>query len=238
MGRNPASRVSAVARQIQGNWRSSVSGALITSGFPARDAMVVEVGEKSGRLEEVFRELSVHYAELASARRMLIMRSAYPVVVFHAGVILLSIPLAIVSGGWLHYLGTVIPTLGVFYLLVGGLWAAWKPLCRRLSMDAAFASLFQRIPFLGQGFVTWTSWSFASVSAIAIRAGSGFLDAFSAAGRACGNAALSAASENVVHRVASGSVDLGRLFGRNRDCRRSSYEPSKPARPQASLMKS
>ncbi len=143
---------------------------------------------------------------------MLVTRSAYPVVVFHAGVILLSIPLAIVSGGWLQYFGTVIPTLGAFYLIVGGLWAVWGPLRRKLSVDSSFASFFQRIPFIGQGFVTWTAWSFASIAAISIRAGGGFLEAFSAAGRACGNAVMSTAATRVAHRVASGSAHLGEAF--------------------------
>lgn len=212
MGRNPASRLSAAARQIHANWKSSVSDALIASGFPIRDALIVEVGEKSGRLEEVFRELSIHYAELAAARRMLVMRSAYPVVVFHAGVILLSIPLAIVSGGWLRYFGTVIPTLGVFYLIVGGAWAMWRPLRRKLSNDSSLASLFQRIPFLGRGFVTWSSWSFASIAAISIRAGGGFFEAFSAAAQACGNAVLATATDHAIHRVASGAAHLGEAF--------------------------
>lgn len=212
MGRNPASRLSAAARLIHSNWRSSVSDALVASGFPARDAVIVEVGEKSGRLEEVFRELSVHYAELDAARKMLVMRSAYPVVVFHAGVILLSIPLAIVSGGWMHYLGVVVPTLGVFYLILGGLWVLWRWLRKKLAADTHLAKAFQRVPFLGQAFATWSSWSYASVAAISIRAGGGFLEAFSSAGQACGNAVMATASQNVVHRVASGAADLGEAF--------------------------
>lgn len=212
MGRNPASRLSAAARAIHSNWRSSVSEALVASGFPARDAVIVEVGEKSGRLEEVFRELSVHYAELDAARKALVMRSAYPVVVFHAGVILLSIPLAIMSGGWMHYLSVVIPTLGAFYLIVGGLWMFWKWLRKKLAADTHLAQAFQRVPFLGQAFATWSSWSFASVAAISIRAGGGFLEAFSSAGQACGNAVMATASQNVVRRVASGTADLGEAF--------------------------
>lgn len=212
MGRNPSSRLSAAARLIHSNWRSSVSDALVASGFPARDAVIVEVGEKAGRLEEVFRELSVHYAELDAARRMLVMRSAYPLVVFHAGVILLSIPLAIVSGGWSHYLAMVVPTLGVFYVIVVGLWLLWKWLRKKLAGDTQLAKAFQCVPFLGRAFSTWSAWSFASVAAISIRAGGGFLEAFSSAGQACGNALMATASQNVVHRVATGTANLGEAF--------------------------
>ncbi|MBN8711004.1 MAG: hypothetical protein BGO12_14250 [Verrucomicrobia bacterium 61-8] len=216
MGRNPASRLGRAARQIQANWQSSISGALISSGFPSRDAYVVEVGEKSGRLEEVFRELSVHYAELDAARRMLVMRSAYPVVVFHASVILLSIPSAIMAGNWAHYLATVIPTLAALYLVVGGIWLAWKPLRRALASTPSAAAAFQGIPFLGRGFLTWSAWSYASIASISIRAGGGFLEAFSAAGQACGNAILASASERAIHRVASGTAHLGEAFASER----------------------
>ncbi len=201
---------------------------MIASGFPARDALIVEVGEKSGRLEEVFRELSVHYAELAAARRMLVTRSAYPVVVFHAGVILLSIPLAIVSGGWLQYFGTVIPTLGAFYLIVGGLWAVWGPLRRKLSIDSSFASFFREFPLSGRALSPGRRGVLPRSQRSPFAQGVDSSRHFRLQDEPVAMLSCPPLRPGLHIGWLRDQRIWGRLFVRNRDCRRNSYAPSRP----------
>ena len=129
--------------------------------FPPLVCTLIEVGEKSGRLDEVLRGLAEHYEQLLSLRRTFLVGIAWPAIQLFAaiGVVgLLIWVLGIVRSmagtevdplgfglvgtpGLLVYLGLVFTTLGgVAVLVMGLLRGAFGPAPLRVAM---------RLPVLG-----------------------------------------------------------------------------------------
>lgn len=57
-------------------------------GFPEFDAALIEAGDKSGRLDQCFKLLSVYYQERAQTLRAVISGLLYPIFLFHMAVVL------------------------------------------------------------------------------------------------------------------------------------------------------
>jgi type IV pilus assembly protein PilC len=129
--------------------------------FPPLVCTLIEVGEKSGRLDDILRGLAEHYEQLLSLRRTFLVGIAWPAIQFFAaiGVVgLLIWVLGIVRSmagtevdplgfglvgtpGLLVYLGLVFTTLGgVTVLVMGLLRGAFGPAPLRIAM---------RLPVLG-----------------------------------------------------------------------------------------
>jgi len=129
--------------------------------FPPLVCTLIEVGEKSGRLDDILRGLAEHYEQLLSLRRTFLVGIAWPAIQLFAaiGVVgLLIWVLGIVRSmagtevdplgfglvgtpGLLVYLGLVFTTLGgVAVLLMGLLRGAFGPAPLRIAM---------RLPVLG-----------------------------------------------------------------------------------------
>ncbi len=185
---------------------SSASQAFLGAGFDPSDSAVIEAGETTGRLDQVFEELEVYYQQLAEARRMIIRRSAYSVVVLHVGAVLLALPSAVLAGSVEMFFVQCLPVLFVFYGLVFGALIGWQVLRGMVSNSAVAALAITRIPLLGGILTNLTAWKFALVLSLYVRAGGGMLKAFSLAGDSCGNALLKAASNRAVPRVQNGET--------------------------------
>lgn len=218
MARNPSSALGRWAAGTLQDWEThrSIQTVLKNAGLAERDVAVVEAGEASGRLPEVFRELSAFYHELAKARQALISRSYYPLFIFHFGILLTSIPAAILEGGLKGYLLTVLPAFAVLYAALGLLWLALMLLKKHLASAPSGARFFARLPILGAFFRDWTGWNFAMIASLYLRAGGGLLNAFAAAGRGSGNAALAAGAEAAVRNVRQEGCGLAEAFLRER----------------------
>ena len=126
VGRKPGRGIADCARQLFHALQASgsVSEAFRAAKFPESDAAVIEAGEATGRLEQVYQELEQYYSQLAEARRKVLAKSLYPVLVLHMGVLLLAIPPAILSGGWSTYWESVLPVLAGIY---GGFFSSGWP---------------------------------------------------------------------------------------------------------------
>lgn len=185
---------------------NSASEAFLGAGFAASDGAVIEAGETTGRLDQVFGELEAYYQQLAQARKGIIKRSTYSVFVLHFGALLLAVPPAIVAGSFATYLANALPVLGVFYALLVASWLGWRFMCSSVARSPAGAQFFTRIPVLGSFLGNLTAWKFSLVLSLYVRAGGGMLKAFSLAGASSDNALLRAASAKAVPRVQAGET--------------------------------
>jgi type II secretory pathway component PulF len=96
----------AEAVQSTGNW------------IPAFDVALIQAGEKSGRLPNVFRQLAQHYEERAALARMVLAAVAYPAFLFHFAIFILPFPTFYISGKWAPYLGQTLGMLLPIYAVI------------------------------------------------------------------------------------------------------------------------
>lgn len=182
----------------------SVPMAFHRAGFSAGDCAVLDAGESSGRLGDVFAELAEHYRRLAGARSRIISRSLYPVFVMHFAALLLPLPAAVLAGSPVVYLrgaGTVL--LG-FYAVLVLLWAGWRLAASAYASNAAAGRLLGLLPGLGAWLRTWTASRFASTFSLFVASGGGLLRGMEVSGRASGSALIAASAAQVVGRVKAG----------------------------------
>lgn len=215
VGRKPGGGISGCARRLFLALQAtgSVSEAFRTANFPESDAAVIEAGELTGRLEHVYQELEQYYTQLATARRQVIAKSLYPVAVLHLGVLLLAIPPIIISGGGIGgYLRSVLPVLVGVYFVGFLLWIAWKAICLLVANNPQAARVILAVPVLGGFLSNWTSWKYASVLSLYVRAGGGLFRAVESAGNSCRNAVLREASVRALDMVRQRGVSLSDAF--------------------------
>ncbi len=196
LSRNSDRPVKSCLQSLIASLRTSenVGEAFRRAGFSESDAAIIQAGEASGRLDRVFLDLAEFYAQLAQARRTIIAKSIYPVLVLHLAAVLLAIPPALLDGGWTQFFAQSLPILVGFYLciLLGAL--LWRIARSLLSRSSTSAKVVIRIPVLGGFLLSWSLWKFASVLSLYIAAGGSLLRAFEMAGAACENADLRAST--------------------------------------------
>lgn len=216
LSRNSCREIAARLNALHANFQlcGNASRAFRDAGFSESDAAIIQAGESTGRLDTVFLELGRYYHQLAEARRTIIAKSIYPVLVLHAGAILLAIPPAVLDGRWSTFLGKSLPILAIFYvaLILGAL--LWRGARKLLEHNVTAARNLMRIPVVGQFLGNWTAWRFASVLSLYAGAGGGLLRAFETAGASCGNALLNEASLAAISLVQRGE-DLTEGFRRH-----------------------
>jgi type II secretory pathway component PulF len=206
LSRNPRTEVAVCLNAVRESITTSgeAGRTFREAGFSESDAAVIEAGEATGRLDTVFLDLAAYYRQLANARRTILAKSLYPVLVLHLGAMLLAIPPAIMEGGWPAFFAHALPILAAFYafLFAGGVF--WRIVRTLLSRDTRAARLLMQIPLFGAFLRYWTAWRFASVLSLYAGAGAGLLKAFETAGSCCGNALLRSATASAVSLVRAG----------------------------------
>ncbi len=214
MARKPGGGIAGCARKLFDALQSSgsVSQAFRAAKFSDSDAAVIEAGEATGRLEQVYLELEQYYSQVAAARRQIFAKSLYPVLVLHLGVFLLAIPRAISDGGWNTYWKGVLPVLLGFYLAGFLCLLAWGVIRNLVSQNSTAARVILAVPVFGGFLADWTAWKYTSVLSLYVRAGGGLLKAVESAGRTCGNAILRKASEGALAGVRERGLGLAEAF--------------------------
>jgi type IV pilus assembly protein PilC len=202
-------RLKAVRAHLQAT--GNLGRAFREAGFSESDVAIIQAGEASGRLDAVFLELGEFYRQLARARAAIIARSIYPVVVLHAGAVLLAIPPALLNGGWPAFFAQSLPILVGFYALLIFAAVLWRTIRGVLSHNVAAAGALLRVPGLGHFLSDWTIWKFASVLSLHVGVGGSLLSAFEAAAASCENALLRSATAHALALVQRGE-SLGEAF--------------------------
>jgi type II secretory pathway component PulF len=207
LSRNPNRRIGACLNAVRAHLQASgnVGFAFRDAGFSESDAAIIQAGETSGRLDAVFLELGEFYRELAQARGTIIAKSIYPVLVLHAGAILLAIPPALLHGGWPTFFAQSLPILAVFYAVLILAAISWRIAQNLFARNVKLASALLRIPILGHLLRNWTAWKFASVLSLYVTAGGSLLRAFETAAESCGNALLNSATARALSLVQRGT---------------------------------
>jgi type II secretory pathway component PulF len=207
LSRNPRREIGVCLKAVREKLKTSgeAGRAFREAGFSESDAAVIEAGEATGRLDTVFLDLEAYYRQLANARRTIIAKSLYPVLVLHLGAVLLAIPPAIIGdGGWPAFFAHALPILAAFYAALFAGAVFWRIVRALLSRDRGTARFLMQIPLFGAFLRDWTAWRFASVLSLYVGAGGGLLRAFETAGSCCGNAVLRSASASTISLVRTG----------------------------------
>ena len=202
-GRN---RSAGAARKLSPLVSGGVASAFTSAGFVSLDVEILAAGEQSGRLELACARLSEYYGQLATCRRQILAKSAYPVFMFHLAPVLLLIPAAFISGrgvvGYFQMLGLILA--GGYALAAFGLLAGF--LVRRAVRTSILADrAISWIPVVGGFFSLGALSRFCLVLSLGIRSADGVLASILRAGRASQSASLKAASERLVPMIRDGS---------------------------------
>ena len=148
LSRNADRRVGSCLKALLASLQASenIGESFRGAGFSQSDAAIIQAGEASGRLDAVFVELAEFYAQLGQARRTVVAKSIYPVLVLHLAAILLAIPPALLDGGWTTFFAQSLPILLGFYLciLLGAV--LWRIARSLLSRSSTSATVIVRIP--------------------------------------------------------------------------------------------
>lgn len=214
MARKPGGTIAECAQRLFHSLQTSgsVSQAFRAAKFSESDAAVIEAGEATGRLEQVYLELEHYYTEVAAARRQIFAKSLYPILVLHLGIFLLAIPKAIINGGWSTYWKSVLPVLLGVYFAGFLCLLAWSFLRHLVGQNTVAARVILAVPVFGGFLADWTAWKYTSVLSLYVRAGGGLLKAVESAGRTCGNALLRQASEGALVGVRERGLGLSQAF--------------------------
>ena len=181
-----------------------IGEALREAGFPPSDAVSVEAGEATGRLEEVFAALENHHTRIAKARAAAVSRSLYPVFVLHLAAFLLPLPQAVLAGSpWVYARGVAI-VLGISYGIAGFVWLAGRATAIAFAKSPAAAAVIARIPVLGEWFTLRGAARFAAVFSLFVRSGAGIFHGMDLAAATCGNALLAGSAARARAVVKSG----------------------------------
>ena len=119
--------------------------------FPVSDKSMIEAGEKSGRLPEVFKALSDWYklkAKLWGTIKSGIIR---PLLLIHAGAFIMPIPILVVHQMWGKYLLSVISFLMIFYVPAGLVIGLYRWSGDKQGLRLFIDGVLLKVPLLGKG---------------------------------------------------------------------------------------
>jgi type II secretory pathway component PulF len=209
--RNPPNReVARVAAQVGGGLQQGLTVAEAFArcpGFaPAFDLALIDAGERSGRLEAVFKLLAQLYAARAALFRTVLAQLAYPVFIAHVAILIFPtsrlVGLLDAGGGTrfvLQKLAVLLPVYGLAALAVvasqGNRGENWRALFER------FTGL---IPLLGTARRDLALARFATALEALLNAGVNIVQALPLAGRASGSPRLNAAVQRSLVQVEAG----------------------------------
>jgi type IV pilus assembly protein PilC len=116
--RSYRSRIDQALEQLGEGKTFSETLAATPGWLPAFDVTLIEAGEKSGRMDQVFRLLAEHYSERATLAKRIIADLAYPAFLLHFAILIFPFPHLFVTGDWLLYLRQVLTPLIPIYAFV------------------------------------------------------------------------------------------------------------------------
>lgn len=181
--------------------------------FQDLDIMLVHVGEQTGQLAEIFKDLGDWYQRRHHQRRMIQSGLLYPAFILHFGAFLAPAPSAILSGGMDTYYRGVLSILALFYIplflvLLYRLFAPKRGILRRIIDTFSLA-----IPLFGSAFRCLAIARYSSVFAIMYKAGIPILRCAEQAPQACGNLAIAGQFIGAYEAAKTGSA-MSEGFGR------------------------
>ncbi len=186
----PAPPLRAIAKQLRteldlgATWVQAFRS--LPKWAPEFDYALIEAGERSGRLDEIFDTLARHHRERADNVRLMLSQAAYPLLVLHLAIFLVPLPGLVNGGTLLGYLSQTVGVLGVLYGVVAVLvWSSkgthcepWRALIERVSL---------KIPWLGPAQTALALGRLAGALEALVSAGVLVTEAWPLAARASGS---------------------------------------------------
>jgi type IV pilus assembly protein PilC len=181
--------------------------------FNDLDIMLVRVGEQTGQLAEILKDMGDWYQQRQKQQRMIQSGLLYPAFMIHFGAFLAPAPSAILSGGLDAYTRGVLSILALFYipLFVFILYRLFAP--QRGILRRVIDSITLTIPLFGSAFRCLAIGRYSSVFSIMYKAGIPVLRCAELAPQACGNLAI-AAQFNGAYEAAKTGSPMSEGFGR------------------------
>jgi type IV pilus assembly protein PilC len=181
--------------------------------FHDLDIILVRVGEQTGQLAEILKDMGDWYQRRQQQRRMIQSGLLYPAFILHFGAFLAPAPSAILSSDVGIYIRGVLSILALFYipLLAFLLYRCLAP--QRGILRRVIDGVTLTIPLFGSAFRCLSIGRYSSVFSIMYKAGIPILRCAEVAPQACGNAAMAARFNGAYNAAKTGSP-MSEGFGR------------------------
>lgn len=195
--RHPLMELDVMVNALQQGER--VADAFERAGFEPFEQHLVAAGERGGRLNEVFRALSLYYQRELAVTRAISTSLMYPVVVLNLIALVGPLPQLILDGFW-SYLASTVSSLVLIWLLLIGIYVFIRTTWNLESMQG----FWLRVPLAG-GFIR-ASYQYRWILALRmeLQAGISYHAASADAWRATGFAQREARAQEVQQRLLDG----------------------------------
>lgn len=174
---------------------------------PPIEARALEAAELAGKLPEFLRRLASDLEERTATRRRLAAKLAYPILLFHAAVLL---PAAryLITDGVRGYLAVVAPVLGGAYALVGAVWLVTRWLRARAGGGPTPSRLLGSLPLVGRLTRGLAMAEFANLLALLLSAGIALPEAIELAAKSVGDSRIARAGWSMRDAIVRGGSDF------------------------------
>jgi type II secretory pathway component PulF len=174
----------------------------------------VDALERSGRLDQGLEQLAKYYEAMARARGEIIRRSAYPLFIFHFGVLLMNLPMLFSAAGVAGYVRSTGTLLIVFYGIVA--FAAFLvPILRDSGANSASMDrLLRMVPLIGKIRRAFALSRFCAAYDIQLNAGVNVMDSLNSAARASRSGLVRDAVKDALPELRNGS-QVGPLLAKH-----------------------
>ncbi|MBN1257233.1 MAG: type II secretion system F family protein [Planctomycetes bacterium] len=199
-----------IAGAVEGG--ESISGAMRRERkhFPELDINLVEVGERSGRIPEVFHSLANWYLFKNRIFSAFISNLGYPALLLHAAFFIINIPPFILGNITLgQYLANALTPLLIIYLFVFTLIMVYQLSTGRSPLRIVMDTILLKMPLLGRALRDLSLARYCSVFKSMYDAAAPILDCTRLASNACGNAVMAKRLEGATKSVAEGGTVHG-----------------------------
>ncbi|MEO5916904.1 MAG: type II secretion system F family protein [Luteolibacter sp.] len=122
-----------------------------TKSISGLERSIIGAGERGGKLAPAFQHLADYFGMLASARREMIQGMIYPIIILHLGVIIGTIPMALMQATQTpaQMLGSLVVNLIVLYVAAFVLFMVIRAVLKMAPDKPGIDRLINRIPWIG-----------------------------------------------------------------------------------------
>jgi type II secretory pathway component PulF len=190
--------------------------------FPEMFLAMSSVAERTGRIPEVFRQLSDYYQLQESLRRQFRAAAIKPIIVFCAGVLVTFLTIWILGSlpdprGQTSMVSGPVAAFGFLFTVLavlGGMFAFYVIMTKTVSQKAIFEAMLLRMPSIGPCVESIAMGRFCLAMNVTLDSSMSLHKGLRLALRASGNNAYIAQSEEIVRRVGKGE-ELSEAIGMN-----------------------
>ncbi len=134
------------------------SGKSITEAFSedtqtisSLERSIIGAGERGGKLAPAFQHLADYFGMLATARGEMIKGMIYPLVILHLGVIIGTVPTALMNGDpSVQILGGVVVNLLILYVAIFFAFLVFRAILKMAPNSPSVDAAINRIPWIGK----------------------------------------------------------------------------------------